>query len=99
MALQPTFDIRPILEETIEQILLDELTADDIDAIRFSAEEGELNREAKWDAILPRLISRLRNDLKLATDPTIVVEEEPDLVDIQLPGPTLRFFIHLLRIR
>lgn len=99
MALQPTFDIRPILEETIEQILLDELTQDDLDAIRFAAEEGELNRAAKWAAILPRLISRLRNDLKLAADPTLVVEKEPDLVDIQLPGPTLRFFIRLLRIR
>lgn len=99
MALQPTFDIRPIREEHIEQILLDELTPDDIDAIRFSAEEGEQAREIKWAAILPRLISRLRDDLKLAEDPTIVVEKEPDLVDIQLPGPKLRVFIRLLRIR
>ncbi len=99
MALQPTFDIRPIREEHIEQILLDELTQDDLDAIRFSAEEGELNREAKWAAILPRLISRLRTELRLDKDPLITVEKEPDLVDIELLGPKLRVFIRLLRIR
>lgn len=99
MALQPTFDIRPIREEIIEQILLDELTPDDIDAIRFAAEEGELNREAKWAAILPRLISRLRTELRLDKDPLVVVEKEPDLLDIELLGPRIRVHLSLLRLK
>lgn len=99
MALQPTFDIRPIREETIEQILLDELTSDDIDSIRFAAEEGELNRVVKWAEILPRLISRLRTDLRLDKDPLVTVEQEPDLMDIELLGPKIRFHLRLLRLR
>jgi len=99
MALQPTFDIRPIREETVEQILLDELTQDDKDAIRFDAEEGELNRDAKWAAILPRLISRLRTDLRLDQDPILLVEEEPDSIDLRIISPPIRFHLHLLRLR
>ena len=99
MALQPTFDIRPIREEHIEQILLDELTQEDKDAIRFAAEEGETNREVKWAAILPRLISRLRTDLRLEKDPIVTVEQEPDLLDIELLGPRIRFHLRLLRLR
>lgn len=98
MFLRTGTPIRPITEQLVEQILLDELTPDDIRTLRFAAEEGELNREAKWASILPRLVQRLKEDLGVPEDPIIKVILEPDLVTIEILRPTFIAQKHLLAL-
>jgi len=90
--------IRPITEQLVEQILVDELTREDIETLRFDAEEGETNRKDKWDAILPRLVQRLKEDLGVPEDPIIKVILEPDLVTIEILRPTFSAQKHLLAL-
>ncbi len=96
--LPESFSIRPINQQVIEQILLAELTEDDIDTLRFVVEEGDdEGRNTKWANIVSRITSRLRTELLLAEDPFIIVGE-PDKVDIELLGPRLRVQLSLLRL-
>lgn len=88
--------IRPITEQLVEQILLHEMTVEDIETLRFSAEEGEENREAKWSNLLIRLTTRLRRSLGVPEEPIITVIEEPDLVTVEVIRPTFSMQKHLL---
>lgn len=94
--IQPTLAIRPITEELVEQILVAELTTEDLQTLRFSAEEGEENRTAKWGDLVIRLEQRLKKELGLPEDPIITVIDEPDLVTIQTLRPKFDVQKHLL---
>ena len=94
--IQPTLGIRPITEELVEQILVAEMTAEDLQTLRFSAGEGEENQKAKRDELIIRLEQRLKTELGLPEDPIIRVIGEPDLVTIQTLRPKFDVQKHLL---
>ncbi len=96
VALSPFVSIRPITEQLVEQILVNTMTANDIETLRTTSEAGEENRAAKWSNLLIRLTNRLKKDLGLPEDPVIIVIEEPDHVTIQTLRPKFDIQKHLL---
>ncbi len=111
MALQPTFDIRPIREEHIEQILLDELTQFfrrvepphgglrlDLADLRFASRLTQAELEAKQEEIKIRLESRLKAELLLVQNPRVTFKADPDFVIIETFDPRFGMDLSLLRI-
>lgn len=96
--IQPGLMRRPITEQLVEQICLDELRFNGLNDLRMASRLTQSELEAKQLEIKIRLECRLKGELLLVQDPTVTFKADPDFVIIQTFGPDFGMDLSLLRI-
>ncbi len=96
--LQPGLARRPITEQLVEQIVLDELRFNGLSDLRSASRLTAVELVAKQFEIKVRLECRLKAELLLVQDPVVTFKADPDFVIIQTFGPEFGMDLSLLRI-
>lgn len=89
---------RPITEELVEQIVLDELRPDGLADLRFASRLTQAELEVKQSEIKVRLECRLKAELLLVQNPRVTFKADPDFVIIETFDPRFGMDLSLLRI-
>lgn len=96
--LQGTLAPRPITEELVEQIVLDELRPDALADLRFASRLTQTELVVKQEEIKIRLECRLKAELFLVQNPRVTFKADPDFVIIETFDPRFGMDLSLLRI-
>jgi len=88
---------RPITEELVEQIVLDEVRPD-LPDLRFASSMTQAELEKKQGEIKIKLESRLKAELFLVQNPRVTFKADPDFVIIETFDPRFGMDLSLLRI-